>query len=156
MGEAQVSVATRASCIAPLSLCCGLLLMGCSDRPMGAIGEARITLGARIYAQNCAACHGAKLEGQPNWRTRLPNDRLPAPPHDDTGHTWHHPDAVLFEITKRGLVPPNAPAGYETDMPAFEGKLSDDEIRAVLAYIASHWSRDVHDVRSRSLEQVKR
>ena len=29
--------------------------------------------------------------------------------------------------------------GYESDMPAFEGILSDDEIVAVLAYIKSTW-----------------
>jgi len=97
-------------------------------------------LGENLYAQHCAACHGAKLEGQPDWRQRLPNGRLPAPPHDESGHTWHHPDSVLFGITKHGLVPPYAPPRYESDMPAFAGELSDDEIRAVLAYIASHWT----------------
>jgi len=34
-------------------------------------------------------------------------------------------------------------------MPAFGGKLSDDEIWAVLAYIKHHWSsRDVLDARA--------
>jgi mono/diheme cytochrome c family protein len=99
-----------------------------------------LALGQRIYAQHCAACHGAKLEGQPNWRQRLPNGRMPAPPHDESGHTWHHSDRVLFAITRNGLVPPYAPPGYESDMPAFGGKLTDDEIRAVLAYIKSHWT----------------
>jgi mono/diheme cytochrome c family protein len=105
--------------------------------------------GAQLYAQHCAACHGAKLEGQPNWRSRLANGRLPAPPHDESGHTWHHPDELLFAITKHGLVPPYAPKDYESDMPAFGGKLSDAEIRAVLAYIESHWtSRDVLEARA--------
>ena len=108
-----------------------------------------VKLGARVYTQNCAACHGAKLEGQPNWRVRLPNGRLPAPPHDESGHTWHHPDQVLFGITKNGLAPPYAPKDYESDMPAFGGKLSDDEIWAVLAYVKSHWiSREVLDARA--------
>jgi len=108
-----------------------------------------LKLGAAVYAQHCAACHGATLEGQPNWRQRQPNGRLPAPPHDESGHTWHHPDEVLFGITKYGLVPPYAPNGYESDMPAFGGKLSDHEIRSVLAYIASHWkSREVLDARA--------
>jgi mono/diheme cytochrome c family protein len=121
-----------------------VLLAGCgADKP----DAAHIAAGAKVYAQNCAACHGAKLEGQPAWQRKLPNGRFPAPPHDDAGHTWHHPDDVLFGIIKRGLVPPYAPAGYESDMPAYAGKLSDDEIRAVLAYIASHWSADVLKVR---------
>jgi mono/diheme cytochrome c family protein len=75
---------------------------------------------------------------------------MPAPPHDDTGHTWHHPDAVLFGITKEGLVPGvYAPPGYQSDMPGFGGTLSDEEIRAVLAYIASRWSERARAHQSR-------
>jgi mono/diheme cytochrome c family protein len=78
---------------------------------------------------------------------------MPAPPHDDSGHTWHHPDHVLFGITKYGLAAPYAPPGYESDMPAFAGTLSDDEIRAVLAYIATHWSAEVLKIRQEMLQQ---
>jgi mono/diheme cytochrome c family protein len=63
---------------------------------------------------------------------------------------------VLFGITRNGLVPPYAPAGYESDMPAFAGKLSDQEIRAVLAYIASHWSDEVRRVRAEMLSNRRR
>lgn len=93
--------------------------------------------GAEIYAARCSACHGAKLEGQPDWKRRLANGRMPAPPHDATGHTWHHSDQDLFTITKGGLsaVLP----GYESDMPAFGTQLGDAEITAVLAFIKSTW-----------------
>ena len=64
---------------------------------------------------------------------------MPAPPHDETGHTWHHPDEQLFRITKYGVKPPLAPPGYESDMPAFDGVLTDAEIWVVLAYIKSLW-----------------
>jgi mono/diheme cytochrome c family protein len=100
-----------------------------------------------LYERHCAACHGARLEGQPDWRIRRPDGRLPAPPHDATGHTWHHPDEVLFSITKNGMVPPNAPRGYVSDMPAFGSTLSDDDIRAVLAFIESKWPREVWEAR---------
>ena len=131
-----------------------MLLYGCGKAPSPAPD---LQVGAKIYVQHCAACHGAKLEGQPNWRQRLPNGRMPAPPHDESGHTWHHPDAVLFGITKFGLVPPFAPPGYESDMPAFAGKLSDGEIRAVLAFIESHWtSRDVLEARAEMLRNARR
>jgi mono/diheme cytochrome c family protein len=123
-----------------------LLLAGCGDPGPD---PAQVALGQKLYAQHCAACHGAKLEGQPDWRRRLPNGRMPAPPHDESGHTWHHPDAVLFGITKDGLVPPYAPRDYQSDMPAFGGTLSDEEIRAVLAYIKGHWkSREVLEARA--------
>lgn len=109
--------------------------------------KVKVLRGRGIYEQHCAVCHGRKLEGQPNWRLRLPNGRLPAPPHDDTGHTWHHPDAVLFGIVKYGLVPPYAPAGYPSDMPAFGSLLTDDDIRAVLAFIESTWPPEVVKMR---------
>jgi mono/diheme cytochrome c family protein len=121
------------------------LLAGCEAKVDLALGE-------KLYAQQCASCHGANLEGQPDWRKRLPNGRFPAPPHDASGHTWHHPDEVLFAITKHGLVPPYAPAGYESDMPAFGGKLSDQQIRAVLAYIESRWPPEL---RKRRAEMLK-
>ncbi|MYN13074.1 c-type cytochrome [Pusillimonas sp. TS35] len=102
--------------------------------------KAMVLRGKALYAANCASCHGEALQGQPNWRERLPNGRLPAPPHDKTGHTWHHPDAILIDIIKHGLVPGRtAPRGYQSDMPAYAGILSDDEIIAVLAYIKGTW-----------------
>ena len=96
-----------------------------------------LRLGEEIYAETCASCHGVDLEGQPNWKRRLENGRMPAPPHDATGHTWHHSDQSLLRITHDGLgaiVP-----GYESDMPFFGDILSDEEIQAVLSYIKSTW-----------------
>jgi mono/diheme cytochrome c family protein len=117
---------------------------------------ARVAFGAKVYAQHCAACHGARLEGQPDWRQRKADGRLPAPPHDESGHTWHHPDSVLFAITKNGLVPPYAPAGYGSDMPAYAGILKDEEVWAVLAYIKSHWkSREVLEARAAMGRQMR-
>lgn len=111
-----------------------------TDQQLAARGE-------EIYAQHCAACHGAKLEGQPDWRIRLPNGRLLAPPHDETGHTWHHADSVLFDIVKHGLVPgKTAPPGHESDMPAYGDILSDQEIMAVLAYIKSTWPKEIREL----------
>ena len=104
---------------------------------------ARIARGQQIYAADCASCHGENLEGQPDWRIRLENGRLPAPPHDADGHTWHHPDEILFAMTKAGIQVVAGLEDYETDMPAFEEVLSDEEIRAVLAYIKSTWPPEI-------------
>ncbi|MGH8668573.1 MAG: c-type cytochrome [Burkholderiales bacterium] len=130
-----------------------LLIQGCGESKPD---PAQLALGQKLYAQHCAVCHGARLEGQPAWQKRLPNGRFPAPPHDDTGHTWHHPDEVLFAITKNGMVPPYAPPGYESDMPAFAGQLSDHEIRAVLAYIESHWSDEVRGLRAEMVRNARK
>ena len=53
--------------------------------------------GQALYADSCAACHGANLEGQPDWRVPGADGILPAPPHDETGHTWHHDNQLLFD-----------------------------------------------------------
>ncbi|SHI35515.1 c-type cytochrome [Wenxinia saemankumensis] len=94
--------------------------------------------GRALYEAHCASCHGAQLEGQPDWRRPLPSGRLPAPPHDACGHTWHHPDRILFRIVREGTAA-IVGGGYESDMPGFGGILSDAEIEAVLAYIKSTW-----------------
>lgn len=103
--------------------------------------------GRAIYLERCASCHGVELEGQPDWMRRLPSGRLPAPPHDASGHTWHHSDRQLFDIVKNGLAA-IAP-GYETDMPAFADAMTDDEIRAALEYIKSTWPDRERDVQAR-------
>jgi mono/diheme cytochrome c family protein len=108
-----------------------------------------VARGQIVYERQCATCHGLRLEGQPGWQTRLPNERMPAPPHDASGHSWHHPDEYLFGVTKEGLVPGKyAPPGYQSDMPAFGDKLSDDDIWAVLAYIKSYWPGEIRRAQS--------
>ena len=112
------------------------------------VNQKRITLGRSVYNAHCARCHGKNMEGQSDWQTRLPNGRLPAPPHDASGHTWHHPDKILVGITKHGLKP-YAGDDYESDMPAFAGVLSDQEIEATIAYIKSTWPQRERDYQER-------
>ena len=92
-----------------------------------------VALGESIYRSHCTSCHGAKLEGQPNWRVRKPDGKLSAPPHDETGQTWHHADEQLFRLTKWGVKPLLAPEGYPSDMPAFGGVLTNEQITAAIA-----------------------
>lgn len=101
-----------------------------------------ITAGKTVYEANCATCHGYGLQGQANWQIRSAEGYLPAPPHDETGHTWHHPDQMLFEFTKYG---PQKFAGvdYRSIMPAYESRLSDTEIWQVLAYIKAQWPESI-------------
>jgi mono/diheme cytochrome c family protein len=108
----------------------------------------QVALGEQIYREQCATCHGAGLKGQPDWKSRRPDGRLPAPPHDESGHTWHHADEVLFRITRDGIsaiVP-----GYESDMPAYAGILTDEKIWAVLAFIKSQWPPRIQAIQSDS------
>ena len=106
---------------------------------LAADDPAVVARGETIYAEQCASCHGADLEGQPDWRTRDANGLLPAPPHDETGHTWHHADDLLFEITKYGPARTIGDATYRSAMPAYESVLEDEAIVAVLSFIKSRW-----------------
>jgi len=130
-------------------LVAGVALVWRYDQPAASLAidagdQALVAQGRRVYEDSCAACHGLDLQGQENWQQRRSDGRMPAPPHDASGHTWHHPDPVLFLITKKG---PAALAGedYRSDMSAFEGVLSDEDIIASLAYIKSRWPGEIRD-----------
>ena len=104
-----------------------------------------VTLGQNIYSKNCASCHGADLEGQENWQKRDDEGYLPAPPHDETGHTWHHPDEYLFLMTKYGIEKIIGKK-YLNNMPAYKDILTDKEIIAVLSFIKSKWPNQIQEI----------
>lgn len=113
-----------------------------------------VVLGRKVYRDYCAACHGTDREGEPDWKKRKANGTMPAPPHDETGHTWHHPDGMLFTMTKMGgqVV---APAGYKSGMPGFMDVLSDREIVASLAFIKSYWPAKIRKRQERISAQQR-
>ena len=106
------------------------------------MAEIDIVQGELLYANSCAVCHGANLEGQPDWRSKGPDGRLPAPPHNEEGHTWHHGDGLLFAYTKQGGAAALAERGieYDSGMPAFGDTLTDAEILNIIGYIKSTWT----------------
>jgi mono/diheme cytochrome c family protein len=127
-------------------------IAGC-DSGTSAPDALGIMEGEAIYKAECASCHGAQLQGQPEWRTRRADGKLPAPPHDANGHTWHHTTEQLVAIVKFGMVPPQAPEGYVSDMPAFGRNLTDRQIRNVLAYIESRWPPEIKALRAERLQK---
>lgn len=135
--------ARAGTALVTLTLCIGALIAACSDEgddPARLATDAdAMALGQSVYAANCATCHGQRGEGQPDWQSRRADGSLPAPPHDSSGHTWHHPDAVLIEIITIGGQAAYGRPGLISGMPAFGDQLTVDEITAVLAYIKSLW-----------------
>ncbi|MBK6644424.1 MAG: cytochrome c [Anaerolineales bacterium] len=110
---------------------------GVTVPPAPALSASKVAQGEGLYAQYCAACHGANLEGAPDWKKTLADGSLPPPPHDGTGHTWHHPDGQLLNIIANGGSP-----SYNSKMPGFSNVLTEDEMDAILEYIKSRWGTD--------------
>jgi S-disulfanyl-L-cysteine oxidoreductase SoxD len=94
--------------------------------------------GKRLYTRACASCHGRRLQGQLLWQVQDQFVGRRAPAHDQTGHTWQHPDEDLFYITKFGRFP-TTPPSVKSYMPAYEQSLSDEQILATIAYIKATW-----------------
>ncbi len=105
--------------------------------------QSAVQRGAALYKANCASCHGSNLEGEMNWRHPAADGRRRAPPHDETGHTWHHPDKFLFNVTKFGI--PSCDGETPAPMPRYGDTLSDTEIIEILSFIKSTWPADLRE-----------
>jgi mono/diheme cytochrome c family protein len=106
-----------------------------------------VAMGEEVYTTHCAACHGFNLEGQPEWQQPYADGSLKAPPHDETGHTWHHSDAYLVESIKLGGARLQPNIGVSA-MPAYDDVLTDQQIAAVLAYIKNSWPEEILEAQS--------
>ena len=99
---------------------------------------ATVALGGKVYNKNCASCHGIKAEGNLNWRKRKPDGKLLPPPLNGSGHTWHHAKSLLVSIISKGTVIQGG------EMPAWENKLSPQEIDAVILWAQSKWPKETY------------
>lgn len=106
--------------------------------------------GRALYVEHCSPCHGVDLEGQPEWRSPDANGLYPAPPHDETGHTWHHDDAMLIDYISRGgqAVLDDMGVAFTSGMPGFGSTLNEREIEAIRDYIKSTWPERIRDLQA--------
>lgn len=112
-----------------------------SASPVPTLNPQLVARGEQLYQQQCSACHGINLEGQPDWKNRLPDGSYPAPPHDSSGHTWHHSDAVLLEIIAEGGDP-----AFGATMQGFAEVINEQEMLAVLEFIKSRWGPEEREL----------
>lgn len=136
---------------------CSLLLMKAVEvsrdatRSGGGQGSTTpLARGEALYDANCRSCHGGATGGQ----------MMDIPPtHNANGHTWHHPDCQLIDVVLNGSgemgemmrrmmgVPEDTPR-----MPAFKGKLSEEDVEAILAYIKTWWTEEQRQAQARITE----
>jgi mono/diheme cytochrome c family protein len=108
---------------------------------VGCVGQA--DRGAALYEANCRSCHGGATGGAL---------RDVPPPHNANGHTWHHPDCVITDITLNGFEDPSAPA-ERPKMPAFKGRLSDEDVAAILPHMKTWWTEEQRQWQRQVTEQ---
>jgi putative copper resistance protein D len=82
-----------------------------------------VARGEAIYAASCQSCHGADLRGSGPAAAGLD----PPPADFSAPHTMVHSTEDLVYWIRHGK--------QGTAMPAFDGELSDQDIRDVLAFI---------------------
>ncbi|HVB78741.1 MAG TPA: cytochrome c [Candidatus Binataceae bacterium] len=110
---------------------------GARDGPASAPEHFRVA--RAIFEKNCASCHGARGEGAPHWEHRDAKGELPPPPLDAGGHAWKHADGMLYRLVEAGWRDPFNKTERLT-MPAFGGKLSPQQIRAIIGYLKTLWT----------------
>jgi mono/diheme cytochrome c family protein len=102
--------------------------------------QSQITFGEKIFQNNCAVCHGNNAQGTFNWKKSLADGSYPPPPLNGSAHTWHHPMAMLKRTIEKGGI------ALGGKMPAFQDKLSDEEIEAVIAYFQNKWNSEIYEI----------
>ncbi|MEI8384379.1 MAG: cytochrome c [Nitrosomonadaceae bacterium] len=105
----------------------------------------KIRNGAAIYSKNCASCHGPNGEAISNWREQGADGRYPPPPLDGSAHAWHHSTATLERMIREG-------SPGVGGMPAWNGKLSDQEIGDVIVWIKTLWPDEIYDIWHKEIE----
>lgn len=96
--------------------------------------------GKMVFQANCASCHGSNAQGiEANWQQRDANGKLPPPPLNGTAHTWHHPIGGLAHTIKKGTL------SIGGSMPAWEDKLSDEEVFSVIVWLTSLWPDEIYN-----------
>ncbi len=103
--------------------------------PPSVASDAGNRTGQEVFASTCALCHGSEGEGVDNWRVRDDDGRLPPPPLNGEGHTWHHSDGALYGIVSEG----GLGIGFGSNMPSFKDELSREEIISVLEFVKTLW-----------------
>ncbi len=108
------------------------------------LGPEKIRNGGDVYRQHCASCHGPNGEAKANWRIPGPDGRYPPPPLDGSAHAWHHSTETLEKMIREG--------SQDGAMPAWEGKLTNQQIEDVVAWIKSLWPDEIYDIWLKEIE----
>ncbi len=140
-GSSRISLLVLVTSLALLAAACSDEAPGTASEPPPAdtsdgppaLDEQRIESGRELYGLECEVCHGADLQGDPDWKTPNTDGSFRPPPQDASGHTWHHPDQLLVEIIREGS------GSTLSAMPLYGDILTQDEILSMIEFFKSTW-----------------
>lgn len=104
------------------------------DRP---VSTESLLRGVRLFQEHCAQCHGPEAQGHPDWRNP---QVVAAPPLNGGGNVWKRRKPEMIAIIRNGAMRHGEPV-----MPAWKGRLSDQEIEDVITWFQALWPADVYD-----------
>lgn len=97
----------------------------------------RLFRGAQLYQENCAQCHGPEAQGHPDWQNR---NVVAAPPLNGTGKEARLRKSEMIGIIRNGLTRDRLPT-----MPAWKGRLSDQDIEDIIAWYQALWTPETYE-----------
>ncbi len=102
-----------------------------------------IAKGGKLFAKNCAVCHGPGGIGpqSPALQGKRKDGKYQPPALNGTAHTWHHSPDLLRKIIAKGGN--SYGKGYAGWMPEFEKELTQEERDDILKYVRSLWPEKI-------------
>ena len=113
----------------------------------------KLYLAQQNYNKLCAHCHGWAGDGQPHVTIENAQKQgyHTVPRHDSEGHTWQHPDQILFEVIKYGV---QAPTNLYPMSP-FDEHFTDDAIFGLIEYLKQWWTEEQRQHQSNLTRQFE-
>jgi alcohol dehydrogenase (quinone), cytochrome c subunit len=105
-----------------------------------------LTLGERLYLDNCSACHFVTGQGAPRVF-----------PHLDgaTVVNASNPDALIHVILAGAQTPSTAQAPSVLPMPGFASRLNNDEVAQLATFVRAGWSNRAGEVDAAQVSSVR-
>lgn len=122
-------------------------LEGEEKRSSSSPDEKVMAAGSAIYFDNCSACHVSDGSGVPRFFAPLAG----------SGKVRDEDPTTLIRVILEGArAVPTAAYPSPLSMPAFDWKLTDEQIAAVATYVRSSWGNDAPTVSPRDVERLRR
>lgn len=114
--------------------------------------EARLTagqglsVGERLYVDNCGACHFASGQGAPKIFPQIDGATLV---------NAAAPDGLIHTILAGAQLPSTEKAPSALAMPGFAGRLSDNEVAQLATFLRQGWSNSAPAVTEKQVAEVR-